>query len=484
MDSVRAAIFGVALSCLLYLWNLNRVLKKTPPEILALSPHRWTDEEIEETYNKVKKNPISWSEHLPPKLNRRYIVTGGSGGVGGQVILQLLERGQPPESIRNVDFRAPERKDLLTGPAASVEFVHADISSASSTEAAFSKPWPASVAKLPLTVFHVAALIVPHERSVATYHRVERVNVDGTRNVLGSAKAAGADVFIATSSASIGLVPTRFWGPPWRPWPKNWVQVLAESDFHKPVKPHSDFFANYAHSKAVAERLVCGANSPTFRTGTIRPGNGIYGSSHADQFVGMVLRAGTSPTWTPNVLQNCVHVGHVSLAHLLFEAALLGSEEMPGCAGRPFNITDPGPAALFQDYYKLMQKLAVTPTKVIPVPPVPLLLFAYVVEALDSLSRAPGFKWVKPSGDLAMLQPSIFSATTHVPIIDTAAKKSVAEGGLGFKGVCTTIEGMCQQVLDWNVDHGFQVEQADDTVLTSISKGARNIATTPASVKA
>ncbi|KAH6648573.1 hypothetical protein BKA67DRAFT_594100 [Truncatella angustata] len=471
------------LAFVIYLWKLNQALRLTPPDVLALSPNRWTDQKIKETYQKIKNNPISWAEKLPPKLNRRYIVTGGSGGVGGQIILHLLERGQSPESIRNVDFRAPERRDMQSGPAAAVPFIHADISSASSTNAAFSAAWPDSVAKLPLTVFHVAAVIVPHERSMALFERVKRVNIDGTENVLNASKAVGTDVFIATSSSSVALVPVQYWGIPWKGWPRNFVQAVDESDFDKPLKKHEQFFSNYGHAKAVAERLVCNANSPNFRTGVVRPGNGIYGNSHGDQLVGALLRAEVVPTWTRNIYQNCVHIGHVSLGHLLFEAALASNAKMPQCAGRPFLITDPGAAPLFQDYYRLLQSLAITPVKVIPVPPAVMLLLAYVVEAFDSLSQFPGFKWAKPKGDLAMLQPSIFSAATHVPILDAAAKKSVAEGGLGYKGVCTTMEGMCQQLLDWNMEHENRAHERNDKPLATVAQSARNVATVPAAVK-
>lgn len=50
-----------------------------PDEVSKISPHRWTEEEIKAAYAKVVKNPVDDSAHLPPKLERRYIVVGGSG---------------------------------------------------------------------------------------------------------------------------------------------------------------------------------------------------------------------------------------------------------------------------------------------------------------------------------------------------------------------------------------------------------------------
>lgn len=52
----------------------------TPPaEALALSPRRWTDEEIRETYKRVCNEPANYRQWLAPKLERRYIIFGGSG---------------------------------------------------------------------------------------------------------------------------------------------------------------------------------------------------------------------------------------------------------------------------------------------------------------------------------------------------------------------------------------------------------------------
>lgn len=153
-----AVLFALGVA---YLWRLNKVMSQTPPGAVHASPYRWADSEIKDTYKRIRAKPIDWTKHLPPKANRRYVVTGGSGGVGGQIILHLLLRGEPPESIRIVDLKKVERADMMTGAAAKVAFAQADITSPSATKAAFDKPWPKSVAKLPLTVFHTAALIIP-----------------------------------------------------------------------------------------------------------------------------------------------------------------------------------------------------------------------------------------------------------------------------------------------------------------------------------
>ncbi|KAI1409045.1 NAD(P)-binding protein [Hypoxylon sp. FL1857] len=477
-------VIGVA-----WAWKLNSALKQTPPEVLAVSPHRWTEQEIRDTYERVKANPIDWRKHLPPKLDRRYIITGGSGGVGGTIVLQLLARGQPPESIRIVDFRKPERSDMATGPAALVDFAQADITSPSATAAAFNKPWPASVANLPLTIFHTAAIIVTSERSMRTYERVKRVNIDGVRNVLSASQQAGASVFVSTSSASVAYKPVQYWGNPFRRWPKNYWQAIDDADFERPLRPHAQFFGNYAHAKAVAERLISEANAPGFRTGIVRPANGIYGSSNGDQVVGLCLRAGTFPSWMRNVIQNFVAAGHVSLAHLLFEAALLGDggKAMPKCAGRPFTVTDGGPPPMFDDFYKLLKVTVETPPiKVVYLQPGVMLALAHVVEWFDLASRLPVLGWIvpRPKGDLAILQPAVFSAGTHYLASDAAAQRSVDEGGIGYKPVHNTMEGICQQVLDWNVEHQGSRQQDGQNSRETVVNGVKNVGTMPTAVGA
>jgi hypothetical protein len=56
-------------------WTMTRV----PYEIEDISSNRWTEEEIRETYKKMEEKPVDFVSHLPPKLNRRYVVVGGSG---------------------------------------------------------------------------------------------------------------------------------------------------------------------------------------------------------------------------------------------------------------------------------------------------------------------------------------------------------------------------------------------------------------------
>ena len=187
---------------------------------------------------------------------------------------------------------------MLTGPASKVDFRQADIRSAESTAAAFAAPWPtAAIAALPLTVFHTAAVIIPSARSPLVAGFCDAVNVHGTAHVLAAARTAGADVLVATTSASIAIRPVGMWAAWWRPWrwPRDYAQVLDAADFAAPLRARGGFFGNYPASKARAERLVCGANGEGLRTGCVRPGNAVYGHP-TDNLVGGPLNMQTYPT--------------------------------------------------------------------------------------------------------------------------------------------------------------------------------------------
>jgi nucleoside-diphosphate-sugar epimerase len=186
---------------------------------------------------------------------------------------------------------------MLDGPVSDVDFVQTDISSSESTERAFAKPWHPSVAHLPLTVFHTAAIITPSDRSKLVYGFCEAVNVRGTQHVVRAARRAGADIFVSTTSGSINIRPVEYWVPPWKmwsSWPRNFFQLLDEADFFQPLRPHHQFYANYPVSKAAAERIVCEANTKVFRTGCIRPANGVYGNP-TDNTVGGALHKSIFP---------------------------------------------------------------------------------------------------------------------------------------------------------------------------------------------
>lgn len=168
-------------------------------------------------------------------------------------------------------------------------------------------------------------------------------------------------------------------------------------------------------------------------------------------------------TLTNTTLRDFVDSRNVALSHLCFEAAL-AQQPMPACAGRPFVVTDPGPPVAFADLYKLIIELSTRPITVATIPPILLLIFAHLNEIyVDIVTRFPFLARLglrEPTYPINYLQPSVLRGSMHVLIDDTAARKSVKEGGIGYRGVCNSLEGFCEELLEWNREHDEEMESA------------------------
>lgn len=72
----------LAVGLLLYLAFINNRMRGVPDNMRRLKQRRWTVELLQETYARLEKNPMNvqtTKDNLPPRLDRRYIVTGGCG---------------------------------------------------------------------------------------------------------------------------------------------------------------------------------------------------------------------------------------------------------------------------------------------------------------------------------------------------------------------------------------------------------------------
>lgn len=110
-----------------------------------------------------------------------------------------------------------------------------------------------------------------------------------------------------------------------------------------------------------------------------------------------------------------------------------------------------------------MLTLNTTPFRMIVLPPVLMLVLAYVVEFYNLLpARIPILAKVLPQlpGDVAYLEPGLFSICTHLYGSIADASKLVADGGLGYRGIVTTLEGMCQELHDWNCEQSQHASEA------------------------
>jgi len=156
-----------------------------------------------------------------------YLVTGGGGFIGANLVQALLARG---EQVRVLDNFSTGRRENLVVFENKVELIEGDIRDLATVERAVERVD---------YVLHQAALgSVP--RSVQDPITSNEVNVNGTLNLLWAAKKAGVKRFVTASSSSIyGNTPQL---------PKE------ESMLPNPISP-------YAVSKLACERYTLSFNA-------------------------------------------------------------------------------------------------------------------------------------------------------------------------------------------------------------------------------
>ncbi|KAI6043544.1 hypothetical protein EDC04DRAFT_2866242 [Pisolithus marmoratus] len=335
-------------------------------------------------------------------LQTAFHIWQAAGFLGGWIILQLLQRGEDPKRIRVLDIRLPSRVDLRTGRAQHATFLR-PISDA------FWAPWPEEGTNDEgITVFHSAATIRYCERIPALFSRSTDVNYEGTKNVIMASKDIGASILVYTSSTAIAVRRSRFWLWPWETRPQFFVQVINDDDSLIP-KYHEHFCSNYA---APGGDIVCGS----------------------------YLVRKFNPTWFKNILQSYVYVENCALAHLCHEQRLIKLEKggaNPDIGGQAFTITDTGPPCTVADVCLSLSTLD-SACKFPNCSPTLMLSLAHVIEVLYVSKTLL-------STDLIKLQPSPFAASNvHLIVDDTRARLSPSDGGLGYNGPCTTLQGICK----------------------------------------
>jgi 3beta-hydroxy-delta5-steroid dehydrogenase/steroid delta-isomerase len=247
----------------------------------------------------------------------RVLVTGGSGFVGANLVTELLDRGH---QVRSFD-RAPS--PLADHPR--LEVVEGDICDAETVAKAVDGID---------TIIHTAAIIdLMGGASVTEEYRQRSfaVNVDGTKNLVHSAQAAGVKRFVYTASNSVVMGGQRISGG-------------------DETLPYTERFNDlYTETKVVAERFVLSQNGVDgLLTCSIRP-SGIWGRGDQTMF---------------RKVFESVLAGHVkvlvgsknvkldnSYVHNLIHGFILAAEHLvPGGAapGQAYFINDNDPINMFE----------------------------------------------------------------------------------------------------------------------------------------
>jgi NADH dehydrogenase len=112
------------------------------------------------------------------------LVSGGAGVMGSRLVRGLVERGHKVRVLTLPNDPYVSRLDGLD-----CEIFYGDVSDASSLHGAFDNV---------KTIFHLAAIIIAHDPSL-----YEKININGTRNMVEGGIAAGVEHFILVSSASV-----------------------------------------------------------------------------------------------------------------------------------------------------------------------------------------------------------------------------------------------------------------------------------------
>lgn len=120
----------------------------------------------------------------------RYLVTGGAGFVGSNIVEELVRRG---EAVRIIDDFSTGKRENLSGFDGALEVVEADIRDAAAVHRAM---------RGVDYVLHQAAL-ASVQRSVDNPVATNEVNVTGTLNLLQAARAESVKRFVFASSSSI-----------------------------------------------------------------------------------------------------------------------------------------------------------------------------------------------------------------------------------------------------------------------------------------
>jgi 2-alkyl-3-oxoalkanoate reductase len=253
------------------------------------------------------------------------LVTGGTGFLGRRLVERLLGEGRAVAVLA--------RRPVPDLAARGVRFIAASLEDAAAVSQACAGME---------TVFHVAAKVGVW----GDYDDFFRANVLGTRALLEGCRKQGVRYLVHTSTPSVVYN----------------SQDLVGADETLPLTTACP--CAYPLTKAIAEREVLGANSPTLRTVALRP-HLIWGRGDPHLVPRILARARAGRLRIVGTGENrvdMVHVENAVDAHLLAEQALR-REPNSAAAGRAYFITNGEPVVLWRWVNELLVALGEPPVQ-------------------------------------------------------------------------------------------------------------------------
>ena len=248
--------------------------------------------------------------------------------------------------------------------------------------------------------FHLAA----HVEQWGPYEDFERINVDGTRNALEAAKAAGVRRFVHCGTEAAILA----------------GQPVVKGDETLPLRPDSS--APYPSTKAKAEQLVRDASTADFEAVVLRP-RFVWGVGDTTLLPGIAdaVRAGKF-AWISggDHLTSTTHVDNV------VEGLLLAAEK--GSAGEAYFVLDDGDVEFREFVSQMLDTQGIEPpSRSIPGP-----IGAAVAHGGELTWRLLPLK-----GEPPLTKFSLWVSTQECTLDDSKARSE-----LGYKPVITREEGL------------------------------------------
>jgi hypothetical protein len=153
--------------------------------------------------------------------------------------------------------------------------------------------------------------------------------------------------------------------------------------------------------------------------------------------------------WIGEYATNYTHSMNVALGHLYLEDGMLNRPH--SVSGRSYSIADE--TIRYGDFCYALSILAKgsKPITYPRVPPLPLLLLAYVIEAYSLLRLRGSLAKVLPpiTGSVGLLQPATMQICTGHFVFDS----EVAKKELGYRPAMGALHAIAVTVKDWNENH-------------------------------